>query len=89
MIIPYVILRGHGRDIFQHFPAPATISALQRFNSPFMELTFTGLYRRLHLVTAHVERWRIFAELCKGFLSLCNKCFHFNCQPDQAEVEMF
>ena len=81
LIIPHVILRGDARDIFHLIPASANISALQRFNFPFIELTFTGLYRRLHLVTPHVEGWRIFAELCEGFLSLCNKCFDFRCQP--------
>ena len=81
LIIPQVIVRGDGRDIFQHFPPPANNSALHRFNFFFIELTFTGLYRRLHHVTPREERWRIFAELCKGFLSLCNKCFNFNCQP--------
>ena len=67
LIIPHVILRGDARDIFHLFPPSANISALQRFNFPFIELTFTGLYRRLHLVTPHVEGWRIFAELCEGF----------------------
>ena len=81
LILPHVILRGHAGDIFQHFPPPANISALERFNFPFIELTFTGLYRRLHLVRPHVERWRIFADLREGFVSLCNRCFDFMFQP--------
>ena len=81
LIMPHVILCGHAKEIFHFFPPPANITALQRYNFPFIELTFTGLYRRLHLVTPPVERWRIFAELWEGFLSLCNKCFDFRFKP--------
>ena len=66
LIIPHVIFGGDARDIFHLFAPSANISALQRFIFPFIELTFTGLYRRLYLLTPHVEGWRIFAELCPG-----------------------
>ena len=47
---PHVILRGDTRDIFHLFPPSAIISALQRFNFPFMELTFTCVEHKPLLV---------------------------------------